>query len=344
MSAHCEAVFRLPNTLIYWPWPRIINPHYEEVKAASEAWFRSFKAFGLFASLAYQTSTKERLRTQCDFINLAFVIDEYTDNATPEVVRQYFDVIIDVLRNPAMPRAKDEVVLGAVAQGFWALGVKSASRTSKKRFIEGFVDYGNAVVQEARDRQRLHIRNVQDYLDVRHFTIGTCSAFALIELGYELPDEVKHHPTVAALEGLSRDMIIFDNDLASYNKEQAVEEYPHNIVVCVMSEQKCGLDAALLWVENLHWSTRNKFLTLWTEIPLWGPEIDVIASQYLHGLAHWVRSNESWSFESERYFGSNGEVVQQNRMNTLMPKQLSASEPLLIHISKDELVWCDIGM
>ncbi len=58
----------------------------------------------------------EHLRTQCDFMNLVFVIDEYTDNATPEVVRQYFDVVIDALRNPAKPRPSDEVVLGVITQ------------------------------------------------------------------------------------------------------------------------------------------------------------------------------------------------------------------------------------
>ncbi len=46
MGTQTEVVFRIPDTLTYWPWPRKINPHYEEVKAASDAWFRSFKAFG----------------------------------------------------------------------------------------------------------------------------------------------------------------------------------------------------------------------------------------------------------------------------------------------------------
>lgn len=94
---------------------------------------------------------------------------------------------------------------------FWALGVKSASRTSEKHLIESFVGYGDSVVQQAKDRHYLYIRNVQDYLDVRRFTIAAYPAFAMIELGYDLPDEVKHHPTVVALEGLSRDMIVLDN-------------------------------------------------------------------------------------------------------------------------------------
>ncbi len=98
-----------------------------------------------------------------------------------------------------------------------------------------------------------------------------------------------------------------------------------------MKEMKCDLHDALLWVEDLYRSTRNKFLTLWTEIPSWGPETDAIASHYLHGIANWVRGNECWNFESERYFGSNGKAIQEHRMVTLMPKQLSASEPLLVH-------------
>ncbi len=61
-----------------------------------------------------------------------------------------------------------------------------------------------------------------------------------------------------------------------------------------MNELKCDLHAAISWVEELYRSTRNKFLVLWTKIPSWGPETDVIASQYLHGIANWVRGNDSW--------------------------------------------------
>jgi len=36
-----------------WPWPREFNPHYEEVKAESDAWFESFKAFIPRSQLAF---------------------------------------------------------------------------------------------------------------------------------------------------------------------------------------------------------------------------------------------------------------------------------------------------
>ncbi|KAG7441663.1 terpenoid synthase [Guyanagaster necrorhizus] len=334
MDTQSDVVFRIPDTLTYWPWPRRINPHHEEVKAASDAWFRSFKAFGQEAQRAYERCDSKHLRTGCDMMNLLFTFDEYTDNKPPEIVRQYADIVMDAMRHPYKPRPTDEMVLGVVAQEFWALAVKSASSTSQKHFIEGFENYVAAVVQEAEERECHHIRNVEDYFDIRRQTVGIYPAHALIELGYDLPDEVFNHPTVVALRRLGVDMFILDNDLASYNKEQALEECPHNILICVMNELKCDLHAALSWVEDCYRSTRNKFLMLWTEIPSWGPETDAIAALYLHGIANWVRGNECWNFECGRYFGSNGRAIQQHRMVTLMPKQFSISDPLLIHESQ----------
>ncbi|KAK0443682.1 terpenoid synthase [Desarmillaria tabescens] len=344
MSSESDIVIHLPDTLVYWPWSRRINPHYEEVKTASGAWCRSFRAFrpeaqsafdlcdfSLLSSLAYPTASREHLRTVCDMMNLFFVFDEYTDNATPEVVRQYADIVMDAIRHPTKSRPSDEVVLGVVAQGFWALGIKSASRTSQKRFVECFGHYTDSVVQQAKDRNQCYIRNIQDYFDVRRLTIGAYPSYAMLELGYDLPDEVFHHPTIVALRHMSCDLLIMDNDLASYNKEQALEEYPHNIIASVMNELSCDIGHALPWVEEHHRSIRTKFLRTWAKIPSWGPIIDGLASRYVHGIANWVRADYCWCFESERYFGSNGRLVQEHRMVTLMPKQYSISEPLLIH-------------
>lgn len=264
-------------------------------------------------------------------MHLLFTIDDYTDDAPVEVVRLYAEIVMDAVNNPIKPRPSDEVVLGVIAQQFWALGVKSASSTSQKHFVESLKHYVDALVQEAEDRHHHRVRNVEEYFDIRRWNIGIYMVYAMLELSYDMPDDVFNHPTVAALRSAGRDLMIMDNDLASYNKEQALEKHPHNILVCVMNEQKCDLHDALSWVEDTYRSTRNKFLMLWTEIPLWGPEMDVIASHYLHGIANWVRGNECWNFESERYFGANDRDVRQHRMVLLMPKRLSAGGLLLTH-------------
>ncbi|KAK0443679.1 terpenoid synthase [Desarmillaria tabescens] len=343
MTSGTDIIIRLPDTLTYWPWTRRINPHYEEVKAASQAWFRSFRAFGpeaqlafdrcdfsLLCSLAYPTASREHLRTACDLMNLFFVFDEYTDNAPPETVRQYADIIMDAIRNQDEPRPRNEVVLGAIAQEFWALGIKSASKTSQRRFVESFGYFVDSVIQQAKDRHQHCIRSIDDCFDVRRLTIGVDPSYAMLELGYDLPDEVFYHPTVVALRQMSCDLIILDNDLASYNKEQALEEYPHNIITSVIHELNCDLGEALSWVSDRHRSIRNRFLRMWTEISSWGPDIDGLASQYLHGVANGVRADYCWSFESERYFRSNGRAVQEHRMVTLMPKRFLMSDSSLL--------------
>jgi hypothetical protein len=48
---------RLPNTMANWPFPRMINPHYKEVKEECDAWFRGFDAF---------TPKSQRAFDKCD--------------------------------------------------------------------------------------------------------------------------------------------------------------------------------------------------------------------------------------------------------------------------------------
>lgn len=61
--------FYIPNCLEYWPWPRHINPHYQEVKKASAAWAESFGAFNPKAQHAYNA---------CDFSE--FTVNSYIED------------------------------------------------------------------------------------------------------------------------------------------------------------------------------------------------------------------------------------------------------------------------
>lgn len=53
-----QPVIRIPDTLVNWPWPRTVNPHYERCKAESTAWLEGFKAFSPRAQKAFN---------RCDF-------------------------------------------------------------------------------------------------------------------------------------------------------------------------------------------------------------------------------------------------------------------------------------
>jgi hypothetical protein len=58
-------VLYLPETMARWPWPRAINPYYEEVSAESNAWFHGFKAFTKQSQIAFD---------KCDFGNFVVSI------------------------------------------------------------------------------------------------------------------------------------------------------------------------------------------------------------------------------------------------------------------------------
>ncbi len=161
-------------------------------------------------------------------MNIFFVFDEYTDYASPEVTRRYADILMDAIRNPFKPRPSGEVVLGVIAQEydslyylanlnltidyrFWVLGVKSASNSAQKHFLENFKEYTDAVVQEAEYRQWHYIQNIEDYFDTRRLNAAIYVLHSMLELNYALPDEVFNHPTVVALRRLGCDMMIMDN-------------------------------------------------------------------------------------------------------------------------------------
>ncbi len=69
----------------------------------------------------------------------------------------------------------------------------------------------DSVVAQAEDRHQCYTRNVEDYFKIRRLTIGTDPSYAMLELGYDLPDEVFYHPTVVELGRLACDLIIIDN-------------------------------------------------------------------------------------------------------------------------------------
>ncbi|KAJ7504748.1 hypothetical protein B0H11DRAFT_2221492 [Mycena galericulata] len=62
------------------------------------------------------------------------------------------------------------------------------------------------------------------------------------------------------------------------------------------------------WIPDLHDKIVNDFLETWHTITVPG----LVAREiriYLDGLANLYRANDTWSFESERYFGKQGAEI-----------------------------------
>ncbi|KAF4623291.1 hypothetical protein D9613_001447 [Agrocybe pediades] len=141
-----------------------------------------------------------------------------------------------------------------------------------------------------------------------------------MELGMDFLDEVFYHPVIVELSTHIADLITLDNDIVSYNKEQATGNDPHNIVTIVMRQFGINLDGAMNWVAQYHKEVETHFLDGLKCVPSWGPEIDKNMEVYINGLANWARSNDCWNFECGRYFGKRGLEFQKVRWVPLLPK------------------------
>ncbi|KAJ7125817.1 terpenoid synthase [Mycena crocata] len=293
--------FIFPDTIAGWPWLRRINPHFEAVKVESEAWFRTFKAFGpkaqkafercdfcRLASLAYPALNNQRLRTGCDLMMLFFTFDEYTDvlPAIDTEVRRYADIVMDALRNPEKPRPEGEPVVGEVARQFGDPEC-DAARTAALQ-LKTFEAYIYSVVDQASDGDNDRLRGSEEYMILRRKTISVDPSYTMQELGMDLVDEVYNHPVINELRQISVDIVLLDNDICSYNDKEFAsgdDSVLHNIVTIIMHEKGMSLDDAMNWVATRRKDLTSRFINLYTKVPTFGGDIDVHSFRRTLGCA-----------------------------------------------------------
>ena len=216
--------------------------------------------------------------------------------------------------------------------------IKVSSPAAQERFISTFSEYVYAVIDEASDRAKGHIRSVEDYLKLTRLTAGGYPSFVAVEAGLNIPNEVMAHPTLQTISALAAESLVLTNvrtflggydpivltsdcqDMYSYNIEQASGHGGHNIVTVVMNEKGVGLDGALNWLGEYHGQVLSNFQAQRRMLPSWGPAIDSDVGAFVERLGYWIRGIDSWSLETERYFGAKGPEIQKHRLVTLLPK------------------------
>lgn len=334
MPAPPPPQFDLPDPLVQWLWKRELNPYFEQVKPASEAWVHSFQFldaksqnsfdrcnFALLGGLAYPTIDRDRLRVACDLMVLFYIFDHFTDRVDGNGARVYAEVAVDALRNPHTERPPGETTLGEITRQFWMRAMHTSCAAAQRRFIAAFTDYAYAVIEEASDRAKGSIRKITDYLRLTRLTAGPYPCFFPLEMDLDIPDEVMTHPSLELLRSLTAESLVLGNDLYSYNIEQAAGHGGHNIITVVMNEKKVNLDGALDWVAEYHGQVLSEFQAQYQMLPSWEPVIDQKVKMYVERLGQFIRGIDCWAFETERYFGTKGREVQKQRLVTLLPKK-----------------------
>ena len=115
--------------------------------------------------------------------------------------------------------------------------------------------------------------------------------------------------------------------MSSYNKEQAVGDDHHNIITIIMHQKGYNLQEALEWLAAEHKVREDRILTTsWPQVAAlrFSPEVDEMLKYYVDHVLNWPRANDSWNFESGRYFGSDGLRIQKERVVKLLPRRRPA--------------------
>ena len=196
-------------------------------------------------------------------------------------------------------------------------------------------------MQESIDKKDHRILDVKSYIDARRRTSGLKPSFSILELGLDIPDEVMAHPAIQEMMIAAADIPAFWNvsdiremilrrinvinlkDILSYNLEQMRGDDLHNLITCVMDEYQTDVNGAVLWVEDFLLEAAERFHAAKVALPEWDEPVNSQVKVYCDGLGQWVRGLNDWSFESERYFGSKGLEIKENRWMLLMPKKIT---------------------
>lgn len=92
------------------------------------------------------------------------------------------------------------------------------------------------------------------------------------------------------------------------------------MVTIIMHQNDTDVNGAMRWIGEFHDRLAKSFLLTKDRLPSWGEPIDSQVARYVHGLGNWVRANDQWSFESQRYFGTKGLEILNHRVVKLLPK------------------------
>ncbi|KAF3800203.1 hypothetical protein GCG54_00003730 [Colletotrichum gloeosporioides] len=324
-----------------WPWRVELHPESESIKSEAEKWMRSFSgipasfvnkiiaaSFPEIACINYAHMDRASCLLAAQVMLLFFVIDETTDTGDEEEVRRQCSIVKDAfsfsgaVHNRPMSSehlSSTELMAKDVAESYLAVGTKE----SWQLFRDLFADYLDGVVEEAGLRHRLPaLPSRNEYMAVRQKTTGMYPSIAFLLIKCEVRRQVWEEPAIQSLMDMCFKIIINQNDMYSFDKEQAKGEDSHNGVRIMMNEFDVGVQEAM---DRLGAETRelvSHFIDLSDILATIERMKDYEQQQrLLEGCIAWIIGMDVWSLHvTTRYHGQGG--LNKYRAYTPGPKRV----------------------
>ncbi|KLO13018.1 terpenoid synthase [Schizopora paradoxa] len=314
---HLSNKLVLPDLLAACPFKWSIHPDFERARDESAAWISGFKVLPehkrvlieseLLIALVIPFAGYEELRTYCDFSNLLFVVDEYSDELNGAETQKFGEVFVKALSGEPTQGS----VFSKIGEEFRSRLIQKAKPKCMERFLARFAGYINAVSKESALRCDNEVLDIESFIHVRRENSAVRVCFSLLEYihGIELPDEVFEHPVFMRLYWQGVDAVWLANDLYSYSMERAKGLEGSNMLTIAMKEKGLSMQGAADYVGDEIMLRMNQFVADQKELPSFGEAVDKDVQKYIFSMSQWQVGSMVWSFQSSRYFGAEKDEV-----------------------------------
>jgi hypothetical protein len=192
-----------------------------------------------------------------------------------------------------------------------------------------------SAVKEVTLRKKGKILDLDSYVHLRRRNAVPYVSFCWTEaiLGVDLPQKVFDNEHFMTMYNAANDLIWLANvslnpcpqkspltirqDVYSFAMEQAQGQGGTNVLSVLMFHKKMDLQAASDYVGVLFDQAMDLFVTSKALLPSWGPLVDPGVVALVEGLGQYIVANIEFSFETERYFGSERQEVRRTRVVTV---------------------------
>jgi pentalenene synthase len=251
-------------------------------------------------------ATGADLDLSVDQVSWFFLFDDIFDGpgGAPHPARRLVEAATAVLGHPPSPKA--EPIVHALAD-VWRRTRAGMSPTWRARAATHWCAYLAGYLDEAENRERARQATLPEYLRIRRNTIGVQPALDLAErIGrFEVPPRAFASKHLIAMRLAITDLLIFQNDLCSLEKEEAVGDL-NNTVLILEREHACGRSRAIDLTVELVRRRSESYLALERELPVLCRDLNPIERAAIEryatdALRCVARGNYDWSERTDRY-------------------------------------------
>ncbi|MCW5317804.1 terpene synthase [Nostoc sp. KVJ3] len=308
----------LLSPTLYCPFLSQTNKHIDALEKHALEWVLHFNLlanepsykrfcksnFFFLTASAYPNCPLEELKIANDWLSWVFIWDDQCDLSElknkPEVLNNFHQRYLEIL-NGAELTSQDTLFSHALID----LRQRTLQRASIKwfnYFISYLEDYFFGCVQEATNRAKGIVPDVDTYIMIRRSSVGVYAVLALAEFcnQFIIPDVSRNHSLVKKLELITTDIIAWSNDIFSVSREIASGDV-HNLIFVLHYHNKISMEEAIEQVTKIHNEAVHSLIRAESFLPDYREELDVEIPKYISGMHSWIRGNIDWCYQSSRY-------------------------------------------